>query len=667
MNRTKRLAVLLLLGLFLQIFAVLGAGSFAVTGEDKIVIVLDPGHGGKESGTCEAKNPEKWYNLKVAQACKAALEKDGRFEVYLTRTGDTELSLMERGMFANSKNADLLISLHFDGRTNTTPHGCAVFASVIPKYQKLALADLVLQKITENTPIVRSYEKPTGATQYTGVNCIRDYGEKIYYWSDDLNWSLPELPQTGPKRDYYGVIKWCAYFGVPSFIVEHAFMSNADDRAFVESADACTKLGEADAAAIIEYYTGHTHTYGERTRDFPSNCMMQGKTSEHCTVCGCRRNVELLAADENAHIWLESGKKAAACGVDGYTEYTCEITRAMNVGKEGWVENHVKKDTIKAEPHDYKLQSEKKAGHGADGSRTYVCSKCKDSYTETVKGEPHQWVEQPPVAATCTESGYNLSICSVCEKEKKVTTDPPTGHDYKLDSVTDPTCEKSGKRVYLCTKCQDKKEEKLDPTGHNWVEVSAIAPTCENDGVLSFSCTACDTTKTEPGETATGHKMEQIGEIPPTCTAPGSRTMHCTACEYETTEEIPASGHSYTLREDGISACAVCGAEEPKEVPGDDPTSGETSEASETGEPTSSEGSSESVSEGTSSEAVPSGNASSGTVSEQSPSDNTASVLSDGSLWLIIAVGLLAVGSVAVVVVKKKKQPAGMPDTDDDE
>jgi len=78
----------------------------------KIIIVLDPGHGGKDPGATANGLKEKDITLKFAKRIKFYLEKDGRFKVYLTRNNDRFVPLYERSLFAIKKNADMFISIH---------------------------------------------------------------------------------------------------------------------------------------------------------------------------------------------------------------------------------------------------------------------------------------------------------------------------------------------------------------------------------------------------------------------------------------------------------------------------------------------------------------------------------------------------------------------------
>jgi len=75
------------------------------------VIVIDPGHGGKDSGAVNGKYQEKKAVLQVALKLGSELKKRG-YKVYYTRTKDTYLQLRSRTRVANDKNADLFISIH---------------------------------------------------------------------------------------------------------------------------------------------------------------------------------------------------------------------------------------------------------------------------------------------------------------------------------------------------------------------------------------------------------------------------------------------------------------------------------------------------------------------------------------------------------------------------
>lgn len=79
------------------------------------VIVIDPGHGGKNLGTKSilGERYEKEFTLDWAKRLAPLLVTNG-WTVFLTRTGDDEVELSNRVAFAESRRADLFISLHFN-------------------------------------------------------------------------------------------------------------------------------------------------------------------------------------------------------------------------------------------------------------------------------------------------------------------------------------------------------------------------------------------------------------------------------------------------------------------------------------------------------------------------------------------------------------------------
>jgi N-acetylmuramoyl-L-alanine amidase len=83
-------------------------------------VVLDPGHGGSDSGAVNTRYglTEKEQTLKVAYRLEALLEGDG-CTVYLTRTSNSQtLSNNDRYTYANTTGARVLISIHMNGSTS---------------------------------------------------------------------------------------------------------------------------------------------------------------------------------------------------------------------------------------------------------------------------------------------------------------------------------------------------------------------------------------------------------------------------------------------------------------------------------------------------------------------------------------------------------------------
>ena len=91
------------------------------------VIVIDAGHGGKDPGAMGPGVHEKDLTLAAARTLKRRLERDGRYMVVLTRSGDRFVPLEDRVQVARRADADLFISLHADAGGDPGVRGATVY------------------------------------------------------------------------------------------------------------------------------------------------------------------------------------------------------------------------------------------------------------------------------------------------------------------------------------------------------------------------------------------------------------------------------------------------------------------------------------------------------------------------------------------------------------
>ncbi len=99
-------------------------------GKDRpIVIMLDPGHGGEDSGAVgKQKTREKDVVLKIARRLKSLIDKQPSMRAYMTRNEDVFIPLKVRVAKARKQRADLFISIHADAFTRRAARGSSVFA-----------------------------------------------------------------------------------------------------------------------------------------------------------------------------------------------------------------------------------------------------------------------------------------------------------------------------------------------------------------------------------------------------------------------------------------------------------------------------------------------------------------------------------------------------------
>ncbi len=87
------------------------------------VILIDPGHGGNDTGALRGTTLEKDLTLAIAKKVKSELKEKGFNKIILTRTSDTTLSLADRVRIANDYKADIFVSVHINSSVKTEING----------------------------------------------------------------------------------------------------------------------------------------------------------------------------------------------------------------------------------------------------------------------------------------------------------------------------------------------------------------------------------------------------------------------------------------------------------------------------------------------------------------------------------------------------------------
>jgi len=122
------------------------------------LIIIDPGHGGKDLGTVATKPQryqEKFLNLTTAYMVKNYLVQMG-YAVELTRTNDVFVSLDKRAEFANEKKPRLFVSIHYNSAPSKDAEGIEIFYYLSKKNplrssSSKKLANSILKRAINNT------------------------------------------------------------------------------------------------------------------------------------------------------------------------------------------------------------------------------------------------------------------------------------------------------------------------------------------------------------------------------------------------------------------------------------------------------------------------------------------------------------------------------------
>lgn len=188
-------------------------------------VVIDPGHGGHDPGAIgyDRRVREKDVNLALARRLAEKIRRELGCEVILTRDKDVFLSLEERTAIANTKNADLFISIHCNASRNSKAHGLETY------FLNLATdEDAVLVAARENATSRKNISELQGILHDLMRNAKINESSRLA--------AHVQQEMVSHMRDRYGDIankgvKKAPFYvllgaQMPSILVEVAFISN---------------------------------------------------------------------------------------------------------------------------------------------------------------------------------------------------------------------------------------------------------------------------------------------------------------------------------------------------------------------------------------------------------------------------------------------------------
>ncbi len=196
------------------------------------LVVLDPGHGGTDTGTRGQRSVEKKFTLDVARRVESVLEANG-LTVLLTRTTDRTLSLDDRVDLAKSKRADLFVSIHFN--SGGSAQGIETYC--VPPAGAPSTADAF-----------RRFFR--GDNQACTGN---RYDEKNVWLAHSVQRSVLRATgarDRGVRRARFVVIRDAP---CPAILIEGGFLSNRTEERRILTAEYREKLAKAIAEGILDY------------------------------------------------------------------------------------------------------------------------------------------------------------------------------------------------------------------------------------------------------------------------------------------------------------------------------------------------------------------------------------------------------------------------------
>ena len=250
-----------------------------VEGKD-FVVVIDPGHGGKDAGALGRKTNEKTVNLEVAKKLSKLITSNmDDAKVYMTRNSDSFVPLQGRADFANGKHADIFISIHANSVDAKSPmrtkvNGAAVYTLGLKKSDtnlSVAMRENAVMKLEPDYSTTYQGFDPSSAESYIIF-------EMMQHKNLDQSIALAEYVQNqlvrtagrknnGVRQAPFWVL---VRTSMPAILVELDFICNPTMEKFMSSSSGQDKLAKAIYNGVEKY----------RKSTSPSSKKRKNKTAE---------------------------------------------------------------------------------------------------------------------------------------------------------------------------------------------------------------------------------------------------------------------------------------------------------------------------------------------------------------------------------------------------
>lgn len=224
-----------------------------------IVIVIDPGHGGKDPGAHGIKGTrEKNVVLAIAKKLQNEINKEPGFKAILTRKGDYYIGLRQRLVLAHKYKADMFVAIHADAYLHNRAHGASVYA-LSERGATSEAARWLAKKENESEFVgglelnnkdylVRSVLIDLSQTHTIGVSL--QMGSDILYEMA----KFAALHHPGVEQAAFVVLKSP---DIPSLLVETGFLSNAKEEHNLVNPHYQNKIALAVKRGVISYFVSH--------------------------------------------------------------------------------------------------------------------------------------------------------------------------------------------------------------------------------------------------------------------------------------------------------------------------------------------------------------------------------------------------------------------------
>ena len=224
--------------------------------DDTFTVVLDAGHGGKDSGNRGNQYYEKHIALTVTLKIGAILKKNSDINIIYTRKSDVFIPLNKRADIANSAKADLFVSIHCDAHTSNA-YGAGTFVLGLHENDRNFR---IAQKENSVIFLEEDYEKnydgfdPNNPESVISLVLMQEtYLEQSIQAANTIQQSfVRNLKRKNRTVKQAGFLVLRNTY-MPSVLVELGFLTNKIEGAYLNSKKGQNEMSEAISRAIVSY------------------------------------------------------------------------------------------------------------------------------------------------------------------------------------------------------------------------------------------------------------------------------------------------------------------------------------------------------------------------------------------------------------------------------
>jgi len=214
-------------------------------------IVIDPGHGGKDPGTCSPNGlKEKDIVLDVALKVAKILKEKLGCEVILTRDRDVFVPLEERTAIANAKEADLFLSIHVNAAPNHEARGIETYVLDLAS-NKDAMRLAAMENATSAKQISDLQSILLDLMQNSKINeSLKLAGLVQEEMVSGLNKKFSTVTNLGVKKAPFVVLIGAQ---MPAILTEIAFLSNPDEEKRLKDEAYLAGVANHISGGVVQY------------------------------------------------------------------------------------------------------------------------------------------------------------------------------------------------------------------------------------------------------------------------------------------------------------------------------------------------------------------------------------------------------------------------------